>query len=50
MRVAVSMDDQRIPTAFADTPATDKWNSGDFDYFQRIYEEWEIRNEAESAL
>ena len=50
MRVAVSMDDQRITTAFADTPATDKWNSGDFDYFQRTYEQWEIRNEAESAL
>ena len=50
MRVAVSIDGQRITTAFADTTATDKWSSGDLDYFQRTYEQWEIRNEAESAL
>lgn len=50
MRVAVSMDDRRIVTAFLDTAATEKLNSADFDYFQRNYGRLEIRNEAESAL
>ena len=50
MRVAVSMDDRRIASAFADDTATEKMNRGDIGYFQRNYEQWEMRNEAESAL
>lgn len=50
MRVAVSMDDRRIASAFADDTATEKMNRGDVGYFQRNYEQWEMRNEAESAL
>ena len=43
MRVGVSMDDRRIATAFLDTKATDKWNSGDMAYFQRNYQRLEVR-------
>lgn len=50
MRVAVSMDDRRIASAFTDDTATEKMNRGDIGYFQRNYERWEMRNEAESAL
>ena len=50
MRVAVSMDNQRIATAFADTSATEALHNGDHDYFQRNYEQVEIRDESESAL
>ena len=50
MRVAVSMDNQRIATAFVDTSATEALHNGDFDYFQRNYEQVEMRDEAESAL
>ena len=50
MRVAVSIDDRRIASAFADDTATEKMNRGDIGYFQRNYQRWEMRNEAESAL
>ena len=50
MRVGVSMDDRRITTAFLDTKATDKLNSGDMAYFQRNYERLEVRDESESSL
>ena len=50
MRVAVSMDERRIASAFAGDTATEKMNCGDIGYFQRNYEQWEMRNEAESAL
>ena len=50
MRVAVSMDNQRIATAFVDTSASEALHDGDFDYFQRNYEQVEIRDEPESAL
>ena len=50
MRVGVSMDDRRITTAFLDTKATDKLNSGDMAYFQRNYERPEVRGESESSL
>ena len=43
MRVGVSMDDQRIATAFWDSTATNKLNSGDLDYFRRNYERPEVR-------
>lgn len=50
MRVGVSMDNRRIGTAFLDTKATDKLNSGDMAYFQRNYERPEVRGESESSL
>lgn len=45
MRVAVSMDDQRIITAVLDGTATDKMEKGDWDYFRRHYAELEEGNE-----
>ena len=50
MRVAVSMDNQRIPTAFVDTSATAALHNGYLDYFQRNYEQVEMRDESESPL
>ncbi len=50
MRVAVSIDDRRIISAFLDTTATEKLNSGDIDYFQRNYERLEVRDEPDRAL
>ena len=50
MRVAVSMDDQRIITAVLDGTATDKMEEGDWDYFRRHYAELEEGNETRSAL
>lgn len=44
MRVAVSMDDQRIITAVLDGTATDKMEEGDWDYFRRHYAELEEGN------
>jgi len=45
MRVAVSMDDQRIITAVLDGTATDKMEKGDWDYFRRHYAEPDEGNE-----
>ena len=50
MRVAVSIDDRRVISAFLDGKATEKLNNNDMDYFQRNYEKLEVRLEAESAL
>ena len=50
MRVAVSIDNQRIISAFLDTTATEKLNSGDMEYFQRNYEGLEVRDEPDRAL
>ena len=50
MRVAVSIDDQRIISAFLDTTATEKLNSGDMEYFQRNYEGLEVRDEPDRTL
>ena len=50
MRVAVSIDDRRIISAFLDTPATEKLVSGDMGYFQRNYERLEMRDESDRAL
>jgi hypothetical protein len=50
MRVAVSIDDQRIISAFLDTNAAEKLNSGDMGYFQRHYEQLEVRDELDRAL
>ena len=50
MRVAVSIDDRRIISAFLDGKAAEKLNSNDIDYFQRHYERLEVRDESQSAL
>ena len=50
MRVVVSIDDRRIISAFLDSKATEKLNSGDMDYFQRNYERLEVQDETQSAL
>ena len=45
--VAVSMDDARIITAYASRRATEKWRTGDRDYFVRHYpENLEVRDGA----
>ena len=44
-RVAVSMDDQRIITAFVDRTATRNWNKGNRDYFREKYRQWEEHHE-----
>ena len=48
MRVAVSMDDQRLPTATLDHLATSKYLKGDMDYFNPNYADLESRNETQS--
>lgn len=50
MRVAVSIDDRRVISAFLDTTATEKLNSGDLRYFRRNYERLEVRDEPDRAL
>ena len=50
MRVAVSIDDRRIISAFLDTTATKKLINGDMGYFQRNYERLEVRDEPDRAL
>ena len=44
VRVAVSMDDELIITAFQDRTATNHWNKGNRDYFVRNYEDIEEGN------
>ena len=44
VRVAVSMDDETIITAFQDRTATRHWNKGNRDYFIRNYENLEERD------
>ena len=43
VRVAVSMDDNRIITAFPDDAATKHWNEGNLSYFVRHYQDLEER-------
>ena len=50
MRVAVSIDDRRIISAFLDKTATEKLHNRDTGYFQRNYERLEMRDESDSAL
>ena len=45
IRVAVSPDDEKIITAFADQGATRALRRGDDDYFDMDYEDWEKRLE-----
>ena len=45
IRVAISMDDEKIITAFADQRATRALKRGDDDYFDMVYGDWEKRNE-----
>ena len=44
VRVAVSMDDETIITAFRDRTATRHWNRGNQDYFIRNYQNLEERD------
>ena len=44
VRVAVSMDDETIITAFRDRTATRHWNKGSRSYFVRNYQELEERD------
>ena len=50
MRVAISIDDRRIISAFWDRKATGKLNSGDMEYFQRNYDRLEVRDGIEKSL
>ena len=50
MRMAVSIDDRRIISAFLDKTATEKLNNYDMGYFQRNYERLEMRDESDRAL
>ena len=42
--VAVSMDDDKIVTAFASTKMTRRWMRGDRNYFVRYYQRFEERD------
>ena len=44
VRVAVSMDDTVIVTAFPDQAATTHWNRRNIDYFRRHYRNLEVRD------
>ncbi len=44
VRVAVSIDDTAIITAFRDTPATQKWRNSDLSYFDRRFRHLEVRD------
>ena len=44
VRVAVSVDDELIITAFADKRATNNWNLGNIDYFADSYDNLEARD------
>ena len=46
VRVAVSMDDERIINAFLDRTATRHWNKGNTGYFARVYGDLEVRDES----
>ena len=50
LRVAVSLDDERIVAAFPDEGATKAWKRGDLEYFRRRLAEVEERNGPESAI
>ena len=46
VRVAVSMDDKVVITAFADRKAATNWNHGRFGYFSERYRDLEMRPES----
>ena len=46
VRVAVSIDDERIATAFPDTQAANHWNRRNISYFHRKYRNVEVRDES----
>ena len=46
VRVAVSMDDERIINAFPDRTATRHWIRGNTGYFARVYGDLEMRDES----
>ena len=50
LRVAVSVDDERIVAAFPDEGATKAWTRGDMAYFSRHLSEVEERHGPESAV
>ena len=45
VRLAVSMDDNRIINAFPDRTATRHWNKGNTGYFAGVYGDLEVRDE-----
>ena len=45
VRLAVSMDDERIINAFPDRTATRHWNKSNTGYFARVYGGLELRDE-----
>ena len=45
VRLAVSMDDERIINAFPDRTATRHWNKRNTLYFARVYADLEVRDE-----
>ena len=50
LRMAVSLDDERIVSAFPDEDATEAWHRGDLAYFRRRLTAVEERNGPESAV
>jgi hypothetical protein len=44
VRVAVSLDDELVISAFQDRTATRHWNNGNRDYFVRTYQNMEERD------
>ena len=50
LRVAVSLDDERIVAAFPDEGATRAWTKGDLSYFRRHLAEVEVRNGLEGDV
>ena len=47
VRVAVSIDDETVVTAFPDGSATNNWNKRNLDYFTRRYQNLEMRDESQ---
>ncbi len=47
VRVVVSLDDERIVTAYQDRTATMHWTRGSRSYFRQRCEELEERNESD---
>ena len=50
LRMAVSLDDERIVSAFPDEGTTKAWHRGDLGYFRRHLAAVEERNGPESAV
>ena len=46
VRVAISMDDRRIATAFIDGATAKHWNNSNLGYFNTHYQNLEVRDES----